>query len=426
MAFLQVALDFVDLERALKAAEEAVAGGVDWLEAGTPLIKSEGMNAVRELKRRFPSKVIVADMKTMDTGSLEAEMACKSGADVVSILAAADDKTVKEAAVACKRYGAKLMVDLIGCAKPVERGIACERLGAEIICAHAGIDQQMAGITSIAIARDLARKTKARIAIAGGINSENIVEAAKCADVLIVGGAITKAGDATKATRILKAAIKSRKPVRSELYKKYGEKDLAKVFLKVSTPNISDALQHRGEIRGVKNLFGLKFAGPALTVRTYDGDWAKPVEALEKAEPGTVLVIDAQGGQKAVWGELASNSAIVRKIAGVVVDGAVRDVDEIRVLKLPVCARNISSASGDPKGWGEIGPEIACGGVKVRSGDWVVGDENGIVVVPAEEAVEMANRALDVLERENRLRAEIRRGKTLSEVAYLKKWEKVG
>ncbi len=426
MAYLQVALDFVDLERALKAAEEAVRGGADWLEAGTPLIKSEGMEAVRELKKRFPSKVIVADMKTMDTGALETEMACKSGADVVAVLAVADDKTIREAVAAARRYGARVMVDLLGVEKPIDRAKQLEKLGVGLICAHAGIDQQMVGMTSTEMAAELGRKVKAKIAVAGGINTENIAEAAKYCEVVIIGGAITKAAKADEAVRDLKKAMRSGKAVKSELYKRYGEKDLAKVFLKISTPNLSDAMQHRGEIIGVKNLFGLKFAGPALTVRTYDGDWAKPVEALEKAEPGTVIVVDAQGGKKAVWGELAGNSAIVRKIAGVVIDGAVRDVDEIRKLKLPVCARNVSSASGDPKGWGEIGPEIVCGGVKVRSGDWVVGDENGIVVVPAEEAVEMANRGLDVLERENRLRAEIRRGKTLSEVAYLKKWEKVG
>lgn len=426
MAFLQVALDFVDLGRALKAAEEAVEGGADWLEAGTPLIKSEGMNAVRELKRRFPSKTIVADMKTMDTGAFEAEMACKSGADVVTVLAVADDGTIKEAVLAARRFGARVAVDLIGASEPVKRAVECAKLGAEIIYAHAGIDQQMKGITSLSIAKELRGKTNALIGVAGGLNPENIAEAARFGGLVVVGGAVTKAADAAAATRLLKKAIASGRSVKSELYKKYGKKDLLKAFLKVSTPNISDAMHHQEQMVGIRNLFGFKFAGPALTVRTYDGDWAKPVEALEKAEPGTVLVIDAQGGHKAVWGELAGNSAVVRKLAGIVIDGATRDVDEIRKLKLPVCARNIASACGDPKGWGEIGPEVVCGGVRVRTGDWVVGDENGIMVIPREEAVEMANRALDVLERENRLRSEIRKGKTLSEVAYLKKWEKVG
>ncbi len=77
---LQVALDFVDLPRALEVAREAVAGGVDWIEAGTPLIKAEGLNAVRALKAEFPDKVIVADMKTMDAGRTEVEYAAKAGA----------------------------------------------------------------------------------------------------------------------------------------------------------------------------------------------------------------------------------------------------------------------------------------------------------------------------------------------------------
>ena len=80
---LQVALDFVDLPRALKVAEEAVLGGADWLEAGTPLIKSEGLQAVRALRDRWPGHVVVADMKTMDAGRAEVEYAAKAGAGVV-------------------------------------------------------------------------------------------------------------------------------------------------------------------------------------------------------------------------------------------------------------------------------------------------------------------------------------------------------
>jgi 3-hexulose-6-phosphate synthase/6-phospho-3-hexuloisomerase len=425
MALVQVALDVADLERALEIAGEASRGGADWLEVGTPLIKSEGMNAVREFRRRFPGKVIVADMKAMDTGAFEAELACKSGADVVTVLAAADDGTVREAAQAAERFGARVAVDLIGSREPVKRALECVGLGAKIVYAHAGIDQQMKGVSSVGIARELRGRTDALVGVAGGINPENVAEAARSGGLVVVGGAVTKAPDAARAVRELKRLAASGRSAKGGLYRKYGEKDLLKAFLKVSTPNISDAMHHALQMEGIVNLFGFKFAGPALTVRTYDGDWAKPVEAIERAEPGAVLVVDAQGGRRAVWGELAANSAVVRKLAGAVIDGAARDVDETRKLKFPVCARFKASASGDPKGWGEIGVEIACGGVRVKPGDWVVGDENGVIVVPAAGAVEVANRALDVLERENRLRAEIRRGKTLSEVAYLKKWEKV-
>jgi len=85
-AVLQVALDLLDLSRALQIAHEAVLGGVDWIEAGTPLIKSEGMHAIRALRKEFPESTLVADMKIADTGALEVEMAAKAGADIVCIL----------------------------------------------------------------------------------------------------------------------------------------------------------------------------------------------------------------------------------------------------------------------------------------------------------------------------------------------------
>src|SRR5665647_521207 len=110
---LQLALDFVDLPRALLVAEEAVLGGADWLEAGTPLIKSEGLEAVRALKERWPDRTIVADMKTMDAGRAEVEFAAKAGAGVVGVLGAASDATIKECIEAGRNYGARIIVDMI-------------------------------------------------------------------------------------------------------------------------------------------------------------------------------------------------------------------------------------------------------------------------------------------------------------------------
>ncbi len=111
---LQVALDLVDIEEAVEIAKKSVSGGVDWIEAGTPLIKNEGMEVVKVLKDTFPDKVIVADLKTMDTGFLEVELAAKKGADVVSILGIADDATVEGAVEAGDKYHVDIMADLIG------------------------------------------------------------------------------------------------------------------------------------------------------------------------------------------------------------------------------------------------------------------------------------------------------------------------
>lgn len=424
---LQVALDFSDLHRALKVAEEAVKGGADWLEAGTPLIKSEGLNAVRELRKRFPGRKIVADMKTMDTGSVEVEMAAKAGAEIVIILGASDDSTVREAVEAGRRYGAEIMVDLIGVENMVERALKLEELGVNYLCIHVGIDQQMRGLNPVEVLKELSGRVKIPLAVAGGINSETAVEALKAgASIVIVGGAIIKAADAVEATRRIKGTMRTRRPLASHIYRKVGVEEVKALLLRVSTPNISDAMHRKGEMKGIKPVVqGLKMVGQAFTVRTFPGDWAKPIEAIEQAKPGEIIVIEAQGCDKAIWGELATFSAVGRRLGGVVIDGAVRDVEVIKQLSFPVYAREVTPAAGDPKGFGEVGVEITCGGVKVKPGDWVVGDDNGVVVVPREMAVEIANRAEDVREKEERIRAEIKAGSTLSEVLKVKKWEKL-
>ncbi|MGE4275519.1 MAG: bifunctional hexulose-6-phosphate synthase/ribonuclease regulator, partial [Candidatus Methanomethylophilaceae archaeon] len=102
-----------------------------------------------------------------------------------------------------------------------------------------------------------------------------------------------------------------------------------------------------------------------------------------------------------------------------------RDMDDIIDLGFPVFSRSVAPDAGEPKGHGGIGMEVTVGGQRVRSGDWVVGDESGLIVIPRENAVEVANRSLDVRERENRLREEIRRGSSLSKVSELEKWEQI-
>ena len=424
---LQLALDFIDLPRALRVAEEAVAGGVDWIEVGTPLIKSEGLNAVRIFRKKFPDKTIVADMKIMDVGSVEVQMAAEAGADVVVILGTADDSTIQEGVETGIRYGAKIMIDLINVENMITRSTQLERLGVDYVCVHVGIDQQMRGVNPLEVLAKVVEAVNIPVAVAGGINSESAAKAVEAgAKVVIVGGAITKAEDPEKATITIKKTIYTRLSITTRLHKKYYTEDLHNAYMKVSTPNISDALQRKGEMTGIRPLIeGVKVAGRALTVRTYPGDWAKPVEAIDIAEPGDIIVIEAVG-DKAVWGELATQSCMQKKVRGVVIDGAIRDVEAIKTLKFPAFARHITPTAGDPKGFGEINIEINCGGQKVKPGDWIIADDNGVIVVPKEIALDTANRALDVLERENRIREEIKQGSTLSKVLQLKKWEKIG
>ena len=170
--------------------------------------------------------------------------------------------------------------------------------------------------------------------------------------------------------------------------------------------------------------FKSRVAGKAFTVQAFPGDWSKPVEAIDLAEKGDILVIDAGGVGKAVWGELASWSAKGRGIRAVVINGFARDIEDIRKMEFPVFARGVKPAAGEPKGFGEINVPILCSNLSVSPGDYVVCDADGVVVIPKDIAVEVANRAQDILERENRVRKEIKEGSTLSETCYVKKWEK--
>jgi 3-hexulose-6-phosphate synthase / 6-phospho-3-hexuloisomerase len=427
---LQVALDFENLSRAIQAAREAVEGGAEWIEAGTPLLKSEGLDALRQLKKAFPGHRIVGDMKVMDTGAFEVEIAAKAGADVVTVLGAADDDTIADAVRGGDLYGAEVMVDLINVGDPVARARRAGELGAAYVCWHVGIDMQMQGKTPFAMLEQLAQASPIPVAVAGGLNSETVAQATQAgALVLIVGGAITKSPNIREATERIRKAISTRQAVSTEHFRRYSSGELRAAFLRVSAPNVTDAMQRQGAIHGLLPRLkdpSIKMVGPAVTVVTRDGDWAKPVEAIDHAGPGDVIVIDAGGGTTALWGELATWSAHGRQVAGVVIDGAVRDIDSILELGFPVFSRNVSPNAGEPKGHGEIGVEVTVGGQKVRPGDWIVGDASGLVVVPRERAQEIANRALDVMEHENRVREEIRRGSTLGTVQKLERWERVG
>ncbi|MEM3164941.1 MAG: 3-hexulose-6-phosphate synthase [Halobacteria archaeon] len=422
---LQVALDLQELPRALQIAREAVAGGADWVEAGTPLIKSEGMDAVRKLKEMFPDRTLVADMKIADTGAYEVEMAAKSGATMVTLLGAADDGTIEDGLRAARKYGVKVMVDLLNSPDPAVRAKQVEALGADAVCVHVGIDQQMKGQEPLDTLREVARAVDIPVAAAGGLDGASAARAASLgASIVIVGSAICKSARPEQAARAIRRALDGAAPV-AHAARQDRASQIREILGAVSTPNISDAMHRARAMRNILPLkTGHKVAGPAVTVQTFEGDWAKSVEAIDVAKPGDVLVIYNGSRYITCWGELASRSAMNKGIAGLVMDGPVRDVDDIMRMNFPVFCKGVVPNAGEPKGFGEINAEITCGGVKVRPGDWIVADDHGVLVVPKERALEIAKRAMEVKKNEERVREEIRRGSTLAQVMDLYKWEK--
>jgi 3-hexulose-6-phosphate synthase/6-phospho-3-hexuloisomerase len=292
---MQVALDMLELDRAIEIGRESLEGGADWLEAGTPLIKSEGMSAIRTLRDTFHATKIVADMKTMDTGALEVEMAAKSGASVVSILAVADNATINEAIESAHKYGVALMVDIINSEDPVKRAKELQELGADYVCVHVGIDQQMQGMDTLNLLEQVAAAVNVPLAVAGGVDVESAADAVNLgADIIIVGGSITRSAHVKESTQRIRAGMDTGIGKSAGRDKSALDEDIFELFMQVSTPNITDAMHRKGVLRGIKPLFDdIKLVGKAVTVQTFEGDWAKPVEATDVAKEGDVIVVYA-------------------------------------------------------------------------------------------------------------------------------------
>lgn len=139
---VQISLDLTSKEEALETAALAMRAGVDWLEAGTPLILAEGLHGVRALRAAFPGVPIVADLKTMDGGYLEAEMMAKAGATHVVVMARAHPATIKQVVQAGRDYGVQVMGDNLGCPNMADGAKLLEDLGCDYVIHHIGYDER--------------------------------------------------------------------------------------------------------------------------------------------------------------------------------------------------------------------------------------------------------------------------------------------
>ena len=200
-------MDLLTIEDALELAAK-VAEHVDIIELGTPLIKAAGLSAVTAVKNAHPDKIIFADMKTMDAGELEADIAFKAGADLVSVLGSADDSTITGAVKAAENHNKGIVVDLIGVADKVSRARQAHALGAHYIEFHAGLDEQAQPGFDLAGLLGAGSKARVPFSVAGGVN-RNTIEAVQLAgaDVAVAGGAICGAADPAQAAKELRAAI---------------------------------------------------------------------------------------------------------------------------------------------------------------------------------------------------------------------------
>ena len=226
---VQISLDLTDIYEALETASIALRAGVDWLEAGTPLILAEGLHGVRKLREAFPGIPIVADLKTMDGGYLEAEMMAKAGATHVVVMARAHEETIKRVVDAGRDYGVKVMGDNLGCADMVAGAKRLEELGCDYVIHHIGYDERR-GIAAqgkrmpspLDQLREVVQAVKIPVQAVGGLTLEQAVQCPEYGAPLVVLGAPltidsdsfkTASGDLESSLRLICEKIHSFNPV---------------------------------------------------------------------------------------------------------------------------------------------------------------------------------------------------------------------
>jgi len=193
---VQISLDLTNIDEALQTAAMAMRAGVDWLEAGTPLILAEGLHGVKKLRENFPGIPIVADLKTMDGGYLEAEMMAKAGATHVVVMARAHEETIKCVVKAGKDFGVKVMGDNLGSDDMVAAAKWLEDLGCDFVIHHIGYDERRGIAASgkrmpspLDQLREVVNAVKVPVQAVGGLTLEQAIQCPEYGAPLVVLGA---------------------------------------------------------------------------------------------------------------------------------------------------------------------------------------------------------------------------------------------
>jgi 3-hexulose-6-phosphate synthase len=203
---VQISLDLTNIDEALETAAMAMRAGVDWLEAGTPLILAEGLNGVRKLREAFPGIPIVADLKTMDGGYLEAEMMAKAGATHVVVMARAHEETIKCVVKAGLEFGVKVMGDNLGCPDMIGAAKWLEDLGCDYVIHHIGYDERR-GLAARGFRmpspldqlKEVVDAVRIPVQAVGGLSLEQAIECpAYGAPLVVLGAPLTIDADAFK------------------------------------------------------------------------------------------------------------------------------------------------------------------------------------------------------------------------------------
>jgi 3-hexulose-6-phosphate synthase len=188
---VQISLDLTSLADALEMADTAVSAGVDWLEAGTPLLLAEGVRAVEALRARFPDRPIVADLKIMDGGYLETELMAKAGASYVVVMGRAHEATARVTIEAARKYGIQVMGDNLGAEDRVANAKWLESLGVDVVIHHIGYDERrlLKNLSPMDELDDVVASVGVPVQAVGGLSIRQAIDCPRHGAPLVVLGA---------------------------------------------------------------------------------------------------------------------------------------------------------------------------------------------------------------------------------------------
>jgi 3-hexulose-6-phosphate synthase len=190
-AIIQISIDVIDLEEALALAHASVAAGVDWLEVGTPLILAEGLHGVRAFRSAFPDTPIVVDLKTMDGAGLEAEMMFKAGGNMVVVMGQAHDASIIEQVKMAKKYGGKVMCDVMLCPDKPKRAREAQEMGVDYIIVHTGFDERnmIKGLSPLDDLPSVLAAVDIPVQAVGGLSVDQAIQTLQMGAQIVVFGA---------------------------------------------------------------------------------------------------------------------------------------------------------------------------------------------------------------------------------------------
>lgn len=199
---IQISLDLTTIDEALDIARVAVRAGVDWLEAGTPLILAEGLHGVKALRKAFPKVPVVADLKTMDGAGLEGEMMFAAGANYTVVMGQAHDASIIEQVKFAKKYGGKVMCDVMLCPDKPLRARQAQEMGVDVIIVHTGFDERnmVKGLSPLNDLPGVLKAVTIPVQAVGGLSIDQAIQTLEMgAEIVVFGAPLVISGTEFKA-----------------------------------------------------------------------------------------------------------------------------------------------------------------------------------------------------------------------------------